>query len=181
MEGIEIIALPADRWRDYRELRLAALRSDPVAFGSTYEQSVRYPEEFWRGRLTSGSHIMLFAERDGRLVGMAGAIVGIEGEPAIAQIVGVFVAPEHRRQGVARCLLESLMGRLALHDEIETVRLGVTETQEAAIALYRSLGFEVVGRLEGEIRHRDRLYDELVMERPIGRAGPALSAPGSST
>jgi ribosomal protein S18 acetylase RimI-like enzyme len=170
MGEMEIIELPVERWREYRELRLTALRSDPIAFGSTYEQSVGYPEEFWRGRLASPSNIILFAERGRRLVGTAAAIVGDEGDAATAQIVGVFVAPDERGQGIGRCLLEALLARLAERDEIARVRLGVTEAQEAAIALYRSLGFEVVGRLEGEIRRGDRTYDELVMER-MARAG----------
>jgi hypothetical protein len=42
---VRVIELPPDRWREYRALRLAALRSDPIAFGSTYEESIAYPDE----------------------------------------------------------------------------------------------------------------------------------------
>jgi ribosomal protein S18 acetylase RimI-like enzyme len=100
------------------------------------------------------------------------------GEPATALFVGVFVAPEHRRRGIGRRLLASLLGRLAERGGIETIRLNVTETQAAAIVLYRSLGFQAVGRLEGEIRRGDVVYDELVMERSAGRVDPAPEAPG---
>jgi ribosomal protein S18 acetylase RimI-like enzyme len=165
LADVEIIELPVDRWREYRELRLRALQSDPIAFGSTYKESVAYPEGFWRGRLANRRNIMLFAERGGRLVGTAAALVGIEGEPATALIVGVFVVSEHRAQGIARRLLETILGCLGSIAEIARIRLDVTETQEAAMALYRSLGFAVVGRVEGEIRRGDRVYDELVMER----------------
>jgi ribosomal protein S18 acetylase RimI-like enzyme len=169
VDNVEIVELPVDRWREYRELRLAALRSDPIAFGSTYAQSVEYPEEFWRSRLDNPPNFILFAERDGRLVGTAAAIVGGEGDAAGAQIVGVFVLRGYRGQGIARRLMDWLLARLAERSEIERIRLDVTETQAPAIALYQSLGFVVVGRLQGEIRRGDRSYDELVMER-VNRA-----------
>lgn len=142
-----------------------ALRSDPIAFGSTYEQTIAYPEEVWRERLNHPTHFVLFAERAGELAGTAAALIGIDGEPAVAQIVGVFVRREQRRQGIARMLLTEILARIAVRTEIRRVRLDVTETQVAAIALYRSLGFEVVGKHIGEMRSGDRVFDELIMER----------------
>ena len=35
---IEIKAVPASRWREARDLRLRALRTEPAAFGSSYEE-----------------------------------------------------------------------------------------------------------------------------------------------
>jgi hypothetical protein len=32
-----------------REVRLSSLRSDPTAFGSTYEREVALPREWWKG------------------------------------------------------------------------------------------------------------------------------------
>ena len=165
MDNVRIIDLPADRWREYRALRLTALRTDPLAYSSTYDESVTYPDDVWQTRLAGAANIVLFAECGGRLVGTAAAILGVENEPETAQIVGVFVEPAQRGQGIGRLLLETLLARLSMRPEIARVRLGVTETQAPAIALYRSLGFAVVGRLEGEIRFGGRAYDEVVMER----------------
>jgi ribosomal protein S18 acetylase RimI-like enzyme len=162
---VRVIELPPDRWCEYRALRLAALRSDPIAFGSTYEESIAYPDELWQRRLTNTAGIMLFAERAGLLIGTAAALLGVDGEPEVAQIVGVFVEQVCRRHGAGRLLLDELLVRLAARPEIARVRLDVTETQAPAIALYRSLGFEVVGRRAGKIRRGERSYDELAMER----------------
>jgi hypothetical protein len=37
---IKITKLPVERWADYRDLRLEALKSDPSAFGSAFEEEV---------------------------------------------------------------------------------------------------------------------------------------------
>jgi ribosomal protein S18 acetylase RimI-like enzyme len=166
--NVEIVELPDEKWREYRTLRLTALRTDPLAYSSTYDASAGYPDEYWRARLANPGSVILFAECDGRLVGMAAAILGVEGDQATAQIVGVFVEPAQRGRRIGRLLLETLLGRLRERAEITRVRLGVPETQAAAIALYRSRGFVETGRLAGEIRAGERVYDELVMERASG-------------
>lgn len=163
--AVQIIELPPDRWREYKVLRLTALRTDPIAFGSTFEETLAYPDELWQERLLGQTSTILFAEREGRLVGTAAVLLGIEEDAAAAQIVGVFVEPEHRGQGIARRLLEELLARLADRPEFARILLHVTETQAAATALYRSLEFVEIGRLVGEHREGDQLYDEVVMER----------------
>ena len=60
------------------------------------------------------------------------------------------------------------MARLRGHPELGRILLHVTETQVAAATLYRSLGFEEIGRLVGEHRDGERVYDEVVMERDNG-------------
>lgn len=39
----EIIKLSLGRWREYKELRLRALKTDPQAFLSTYIKEAEYP------------------------------------------------------------------------------------------------------------------------------------------
>jgi ribosomal protein S18 acetylase RimI-like enzyme len=165
ISGIRIIELPLERWREYKVLRLTALQSDPLAFGSTYEETLEYPDELWQERLSGQASLILFAERDGRLVGTAAVLLEIEEDAATAQIVGVFVEREYRGQGIARRLIEALLERVTERAEFARVLLHVTETQAAAYALYRSMGFEEVGRLVGEHRDGDQVYDELVMQR----------------
>ncbi|KAI0717563.1 hypothetical protein C8T65DRAFT_640982 [Cerioporus squamosus] len=48
--------------RDYRELRLAALRTDPSAYSSTYEREAAFDEEAWRARV-AGSGMVTFVAR----------------------------------------------------------------------------------------------------------------------
>jgi hypothetical protein len=70
---IEILRLPPHRWQDDRDLRLEALCKDPQVFGASCEDNARKPEAYWCGRLEDTSGWLLFAQSEGRLVGMIGA------------------------------------------------------------------------------------------------------------
>ncbi len=58
----------------------------------------------------------------------------------------LFVHPDHRRKGIARCLLNKLL-------EIwpGPLKLNAAKSNQIAIALYASLGFEVVEEFEGSM------------------------------
>ncbi|MBA2126371.1 ribosomal-protein-alanine N-acetyltransferase [Hyphomicrobium methylovorum] len=85
------------------------------------------------------------------LIAVAGspkAIIGfIIGQLAAdeAEILSIGVAPNWQRAGLAMGLLEGL-ARAARRGEAKRIFLEVAEDNEAALALYRKLGFEEVGR-----------------------------------
>ncbi|MFX1453530.1 MAG: GNAT family N-acetyltransferase, partial [Promethearchaeota archaeon] len=63
---IEVKKLSSDRWKNYRDLRLEALKSDPIAFSSSYEEEKIFPEKIWKKRINNA----LFAILNDKLVGM---------------------------------------------------------------------------------------------------------------
>jgi ribosomal-protein-alanine N-acetyltransferase len=69
-----------------------------------------------------------------------------------AEILTIAVAPEHRRRGLARKLMEHLFRRL-YHDRAEALFLEVDAGNEAAVALYRGLRFRQVGERKGYYAH----------------------------
>lgn len=164
---VAIIRLPIERWREYRALRLRGLREDARAFGSTYAENVGRPDAWWIGRLAdaaAGHSLLLFAERDGALAGMIGAIY--EDEPGIAAVISVYVPAEQRGHGIGAQLLDATLAALRARPEPHTARLTVNAVQTAAIALYRRAGFATVAvernRMGDGVEH-----DELVMERTL--------------
>ena len=163
---VAIITLPPDRWREYRDLRLAALRTDPIAFGETLDRAQAHPDTVWRDRLAETDRLLRFAERDGLLVVLAAAIPA-DDEPGVALIVSVFVEPSARGRGVARKLVGTLLKELGGRGDVSIARLFVNDTNTAAIAVYASLGFVAVGVACDCIRPEGRSYDELIMERPL--------------
>ena len=60
-----------------------------------------------------------------------------------AEILTVCVSPKHRRSGLGWRLMGAVLGRLRA-EGIRTLFLEVDECNEAAIALYRKIGFSTV-------------------------------------
>lgn len=84
--------------------------------------------------------IFLVAELNGRVVGYCGCYQSLEE----AEIVSVAVKKELRGQGIARKMLTELM-RLGKGQGVFAYTLEVRVSNEAAIHLYESLGFENLG------------------------------------
>jgi ribosomal protein S18 acetylase RimI-like enzyme len=79
---------------------------------------------------------------------IAGFLTARETTPGEREILNLAVAPDHRRQGIARRLLKDEIGRTRGSWYLE-----VRESNTAAIGLYTSAGFEVSGR-------RQRCYND---------------------
>lgn len=127
----------------YRSLRLRALRDEPDAFTSSYAEERELPVETAAQRLAA--HPFWGAYRQAELYGF----VGLQREPRAqnrhkATVMGMYVAAEARRQGVARRLLEALV-RHARANGIESLVLTVTDGNAAAQKLYESCGFRSFG------------------------------------
>ncbi|MBR6028661.1 MAG: ribosomal protein S18-alanine N-acetyltransferase [Clostridia bacterium] len=90
----------------------------------------------------------LVAETDGKVAGFAGAWIIIDE----SHITNIAVAEAARGQGIGRKLTEALLQYLSNLGAAYTT-LEVRESNAAAIGLYRSLGFQAVGR-------RKRYYED---------------------
>jgi [ribosomal protein S18]-alanine N-acetyltransferase len=82
-----------------------------------------------------------------------------------AEIADLAVAPEARRRGIGRLLLERVLEDLETRG-VGEVYLEVRESNLAARALYASLGFTAVGRRVGY--YRQPTEDALLLKREIG-------------
>jgi len=70
------------------------------------------------------------------------------------EIITIAIAPEHRRRGVAKSLIDEMIRR-CLTDRLNEIFLEVDETNLAAIGLYRKLGFKEVGKRKAYYPSRD--------------------------
>lgn len=108
------------------------------------------------------------AESDGAIVGTYYLRANQAGGGAHVANCGYLTAPHARGKGIARAM--------CLHSMEEARRRGframqfnlVIATNEAAVRLWSSLGFETIGRLPGTFRHPRLGYvDALVMYRSL--------------
>ncbi|MEO8334889.1 MAG: GNAT family N-acetyltransferase [bacterium] len=139
--------LRAEEWRLYRELRLAALRDSPNAFGSTLAREEAFPDAQWSERLgkaaTSRLDHPLVAEVTGHAVGLAWARIEAD-DPGTATLYQVWVQPEARRHGVGQRLLDTAIA-WAREEGAGSMELGVTIAPGSALEFYRRAGFTEVG------------------------------------
>lgn len=85
--------------------------------------------------------VFLTARADGEITGYAGMHHVVDE----GYITNIAVSPDCRRRGIARALVKSLIG-YGLENKLRMVTLEVRESNQAAISLYRSLGFKETGR-----------------------------------
>jgi RimJ/RimL family protein N-acetyltransferase len=135
---------PAD-WQSMRDVRLAALRTDPQAFTSTWErESARTPTE---RQAWPRSGVVFAAWQPGtegeQAVGMVGIFVDAD-EPDLADLWGMWVAPAVRGTGAAGQLIESAVA-WAGQQGCAGVALEVAAGNERARRAYERHGFAVVG------------------------------------
>ncbi len=158
--NITITQLSSEDWQKYRDIRLLALKSDPYAFGSSYEEEVNLTETDWRNRIS----VMWFAVVDGQIAGLIG-LLRRDNLASIhcGSIISLWVKPEFRGYGVAKSLLQNLQN-IAPSLGLRKISLQVTATQPAAIRLYEKMGFEKIGLLKENLLKDEVYLDEFLME-----------------
>jgi RimJ/RimL family protein N-acetyltransferase len=130
----------------FRALRLRALKEHADAFTSSYEEEVRKPLAATEERLGAGDNTFWGAFVNGQLQGM----VGLSREPRAknrhkGDVVAMYVAPESRRRGLAKALLQAVIDHARNVIGLEQLVLSVTRSNEAARQLYRAAGFTTFG------------------------------------
>jgi GNAT superfamily N-acetyltransferase len=129
-----------DRWRELRDVRLAALSEAPAAFGSSLRREQDFDESQWRAWTRSAGLFMAFVGESP--VGMAACVAGESGSDR--KLVGMWVDPPWRGRDAASMLVRSVVD-WAGSQGIEQLRLWVVEGNESARRLYAGRGFEVTG------------------------------------
>lgn len=155
--NIEIKKLPTAFWQQYRDIRLKSTECDPKAFAETPQDVKNRPEEEWKLFIQN----MWFAVTESTIVGMVGLLP--DKNTKTAHIVSFWVDPAYRGKKIGTRLIQHLI-EIAKQQEIKTLVLSVTATQQAAIVLYTALGFKTIDCLKHAACFDGIYYDQYIME-----------------
>ena len=138
--GLQLLA-PAD-WPIVRAARLEALRESPHAFVSRYEKEEQLSPSDWERTFESGNWMVALQATE--VIGLARTVLDPL-QPEIRHMESIWVAPDRRRHGVFRAILDALCEaerRLGGNE----LFLWVLEDNHVAQQVYEAVGFEPTGR-----------------------------------
>lgn len=141
----EIRPLTNEDAENWLRLRLEALRGEPLSFSKS-------PDEQKPIAMESPNGFTLGAFESGDLVGT----VSFMREPNAKErhkghVLGLYVRPSARGKRTGEALISALIAKAKDHG-VEQLVLGVMETSEAALRLYRRCGFSVYGKEPQAVR-----------------------------
>jgi ribosomal protein S18 acetylase RimI-like enzyme len=139
MLDLELLT-PLD-WRVVREARLAALLESPQAFTSSYAHESGWEQQEWRQAFNFARWMV--AREGEEVIGLAKS-VGEADVPSARHVESIWVAPTHRRRGVFRDLLHSIV-EIERSSGVTDLLLWVLEDNQDAQRAYEALGFEQTG------------------------------------
>lgn len=132
----------------YRELMLEAYVQAADAFTSTADERAAQPLSWWVERIASAQGLSqgFGAFRGEQLVGAVALQCSARPKTRhAALLVGMYVRPAARQQGVGRRLLQAAIAAATARPQLRLLQLTVTDGNEPARRLYEAAGFVAWG------------------------------------
>jgi GNAT superfamily N-acetyltransferase len=150
-------------WQALRDIRLEALRNEPTAFATAYQEEAARGEEHWHRRIARGGTFLAYVPEVSSTE-PAGLTGGYLIEPGTVELISMYVRSRARGHGVGEALVAAVIGWAAAR-KAASVHLWVTETNSPARALYERCGFALTG--ERQPLPSDPGIAEVAMARPL--------------
>lgn len=172
MTKISYRILKTEDAENYRNMRLDCLMKFPDNFGSSFAEESQLKslklEEIINSHDEEG-FVMGAFEDNHHLIGICGFIKQTRSKTRHrGDLVQLFVNPHYTGKGIGKQLMKETISKAFEEKEIEQITLGVVHSNDAAINLYRQLGFVEYGRLEKYFKSGNDYFTQLffVLSRP---------------
>ncbi len=148
-----------------RALWADGLRRDPSAFLLTEDELLAIPDDRFAADIPTQDWFGAFVGDDlaGYVVARRGGVTRLR---HTADIGPLYVAPQAQRQGMGRALMQRLLDHLRETGLLQA-ELTVDAQNTRACALYRALGFSVIGRRPRSVMIDGVARTDLLMIRAL--------------
>jgi L-amino acid N-acyltransferase YncA len=167
VSGAEIVirSLNIDDWKEFRILRLKALKEEPKAYGIAMEDEIGKSDEEWKSlcldAFEGNGKWFFVAEHEGKLIGMLGAtqLFGRYMQHQV-EICSAFVEAPFRRQGVLTDLYNGLERQLQEVSHLEQMIVWVTlHENQSSKYVFEKFGFKLAGTLSKTVKFENKYYN----------------------
>lgn len=165
--------LSPNRWEEYKNIKIASVENENLAFSESLDKLKARSEDEWRKELETLDEeggILLFVEDENSVViGFAGAHV--HKNPRLAHnafLSNLYVRSEFRNQGLGKRLTEERIAVLKRkYPEVKNLHCEIVTTQIASVEIHKKMGFFITGEIKNLFKIDGEFYSEYWMQKEI--------------
>ena len=168
-----IESLPEDRWQEYKDIKLASIKNEPIAFSESYEKLENKDEKDWKKELSNAKEdktVTIFVEDDNqKLIAFASAHVHTNDRLSHnAFLSNLYVDKGFRNKGLGKQLVEKRIEVLKeRYPRITNIHCEIVTTQKTSINIHKELGFTISGEIKNLFMIDGVPYSEYWMQKEI--------------
>lgn len=147
--NFSIKQLKEDDWREFSQIRLKALRTDPLVFGSNFKTESKMREDEWRSWLQSDDVAIFLIYEDETPIGVTCISVWRDDpRKKTALLWGSWLEPRTRRRGLSKLMYQARIDWAKNHPLIERIIVSHRASNIASKYANQKHGFKFTGTHE---------------------------------
>jgi RimJ/RimL family protein N-acetyltransferase len=147
--SIFIKQLTENDWREFSQIRLKALQTDPLVFGSNYEKESQMTEAEWRSRLQAKDNAIFLIYEKETPIGMTAVSVD-RNDPTkkTALFWGSWLAPHFRGKGLSKLMYQARINWAKEQPTVEKIIVSHRASNLASKSANQKHGFVLTHKNE---------------------------------
>ncbi len=145
MSEFKIRQLKPEDWKDYREIRLEALRVNGEFFCPS-KDNTKFTEADWTNHLENPNSAIFGIYKGSQIVGLTGIVrENNDANATSAQMVMSYIKKEFRGQGLSKMFYDARIAWAKSQSDIKTLVVEHRDDNFASEGAHKKFGFEYVG------------------------------------